>query len=264
MKRLGRIAASVLVLAVIFAMLLSTGASAAVPEPTSQFYVNDFASVLSDDTKSYIMAQSRALDESTTAQVVVVTVESMDGKDETEYALELGRSWGVGAEGKDNGIVILLSTGDRRVRIEVGRGLEGAINDAKAGRMLDEYAVPYLRENDWNNGVRNVYSAIIGVVYEEYGMAPPEDVESAIAEEESGFNNSGISSIAVLIAIIILIIFSSIGPRRRGGFRGGGFYGGFGGGFHRGGFGGGGGFSRGGGFSGGGGSFGGGGAGRGF
>ena len=125
------------------------------------------------------MAQSRALDESTTAQVVVVTVESMDGKDETEYALELGRKLGRLAPKEKTmassscflpgtGVSALRSDGDWR----------GAINDAKAGRMLDEYAVPYLRENDWNNGVRNVYSAIIGVVYEEYGMAPPEDVES--------------------------------------------------------------------------------------
>ncbi len=264
MKRFRSHSVFTIVIAIFCCILYTSSVFAAIPEPTSLFYINDFASVLSEDTEKYILDQSRALDKATTAQLVVVTVQEMDGLEDSEYALELGREWGVGSAEKDNGIILLLAVSERRIRIEVGPGLEGAINDAKAGRLLDNYAIPYLSEDQWDEGIRNVYSALLAEVYEEYGIVPPDTVESAIVVDDSQEDSAGLGAFSwVFILIVLIIIF---GTRRTNHTHfGGPFFGGWGGGFRGGGgsFRSGGGFS-GGGFRGGGGSFGGGGAGRGF
>ena len=77
--------------------------------PTSQFYVNDYAGVLSQDTTSIIMGQSPSLEQQTGAQIVVVTVNSLDGKSVEEYAMEVAEGWGVGDQDQDNGVLILLA-----------------------------------------------------------------------------------------------------------------------------------------------------------
>ena len=104
------------------------------PKATSDFFVNDFAGVLSDQTKSEIMSRSAALSENekVKAQAVVVTVKDTGGEDIADYALNLGREWGVGDKDKNNGVVILLATEQREIQISVGYGLEGAIPDSKA------------------------------------------------------------------------------------------------------------------------------------
>ncbi|WP_312645116.1 TPM domain-containing protein [Hydrogenoanaerobacterium sp.] len=267
MKIFGRIAAFVLVLAAL------TTAVFALPKPSSRFYVNDTANVLSSETEDYIFNNSRVLDEKTTAQLVVATVASLDDKTVDEYALELGREWGVGGKEKNNGLLILLAPNERKITVQVGYGLEGAVNDAKAGRFLDNYAVPYLKNNDWDGGIRNLYSALLTEVYKEYNMEVPNDV--TVYETQGNRDEGGSSGFLFPLLVIVAIIISTgvmrrgggggpRPPRGGGGFYGGGhYYGGFGGG-RSGGFGGGGGGFSGGSFGGGGGSFGGGGSSRGF
>lgn len=77
--------------------------------------------------------------------MVVVTVQSLGGRDIESYSIGLAREWGIGDKDDDSGVLLLLSTGDRQVRIEVGKGLEGSLTDGKSGRILDSYAVPYLK-----------------------------------------------------------------------------------------------------------------------
>lgn len=115
------------------------------PSPTSDFFVNDFASCLTDEDKSTIQALGEELYKKTNAQVVVVTVQSLGGRDIESYSIGLAREWGIGDKDDDSGVLLLLSTGDRQVRIEVGKGLEGSLTDGKSGRILDSYAVPYLK-----------------------------------------------------------------------------------------------------------------------
>lgn len=228
-------------------------------KPTKNFYVNDFADVISDEDESQILSKAIALNEKTTAQVVVVTVESLDGKEAWQYALDLGREWGVGDEEKDNGVVILLSESDREIEIAVGYGLEGAIPDSKAGRIIDAYGLEYLKQDDFSKGIKAIADAVINEVYIEYGITP-EDYTSLEEKEkaEEVYDDSDWGDI-IWIIIILIVTFAFIS-------KGGGFIssGGFGGyrGFGGGSFGSKGG--SGGGFSGGGGSFGGGGAGRKF
>lgn len=127
------------------------------PEATG--YVVDTAGVLKDETKQKVEAILKELDP--IAQVAVVTAETYQPYgDEKEYTIELAEKWKPGYKGKDNGIIFFIATKDRRVRIEVGRGLESVINDSKAGRILDEAVVPFLRNNDWNGGVLSGVEAI--------------------------------------------------------------------------------------------------------
>ncbi len=242
------------------AFTLPAAAASADYQPTERFFVNDFAGVLSSSDAEEIYALGAELQEKTGAQVVAVTVPTTGGEDIRQYGLDLGRDWGIGQEDEDNGVLLLLATEDRQVSIEVGYGLEGALNDAKTGRILDTYATPDFAEGAYSSGMRKAYRALINEVYIEYGLDPVDDDYVPVSPEEEG---GGQTVLAVLPFVLFLALFAlaMVRSRTRGGppfiFFGGprGGPGGFGGG----GFGGG-----GGGFHGGGGSFGGGGSSRGF
>ena len=122
------------------------------PKPTENIYVQDYAGVLSGETKSRIQSISSRLAEKTKAQVVVVTVKSIEGAALEEYSLTLLRQWAIGDAQLNNGVLLLVATGDRQSRIEVGYGLEGRLPDAKTGRIQDEYMLPYFRTGDYDKG----------------------------------------------------------------------------------------------------------------
>mgnify|MGYP004457577691 FL=1 len=244
----------ILLLAVIIVSFVCVKAFA-VPSPSKEFYVNDFAEILSDETEQYILSNSAALCEKTKAQIAVVTVKNLEGKEIAEYALELFRSWGIGDKELNNGILILLSLEERKVRIEVGDGLEGRVNDSKAGRFLDTYAVPHFKSDEWDEGIKALYSAILSEVYQEYDLEVPSDVEQIVKDAEPEEDTAGMIAAVIILVVVfgfaIIPFGKSDGNSRDDGYGGGGFYsGGSSGGF--------------GGFSGGGGSSSGGGASRGF
>ena len=131
-----------------------------IPSATSDFYVNDFAGVFSDDEKSQLMNKAVKLsDEYGGIQIVVTTVESLDGNTIESYAFEMYNRYGIGKD--DMGLLILLSTGDRQIRVEVGKAMEAYITDSKAGRFIDKYAIPSLKENKFNEGLINLQEALI-------------------------------------------------------------------------------------------------------
>lgn len=263
MKRFKGILALSLVLIFAFSVIAS---AFDFPEPTNDFFVNDFAGVIDSEDEEAIMSLGAELYTKTSAQVVVVTVDSLDGYAVNDYALELGREWGVGDSEKDNGVVLLLAISERQVTIQVGYGLEGCLPDGKTGRILDNYAIPYLKNDDFSTGLTEAYKAIISVVSDEYGVETSDGSSYYIDENEyeyvyadDDFFEDDVGELISTIIIIIVLIIIFIGRRRRrilvGPFFGGpSSFGGshFGGGSH------------GGGFSGGGGSFGGGGSSRGF
>ncbi len=228
------------------------------PTPTEKFFINDFADIVSDSAENEIYTKNAALFDKTTAQIAVITVDSIGGEAIADYALNIGREWGVGDEEKDNGIVFLLALEEREVYIAVGYGLEGALPDSKTGRILDRYGVPYFAEDDFSEGLVAVNNALVNEVYIEYGLSADEGyipINQLPYEEEESESPKIIISWGMLLIFLFVYLFLFRGrgiiffggPR---GFGGGGFGGGSSGGF--------------GGFRGGGGSFGGGGAGRGF
>ena len=133
-------------------------------EPTPEFFVNDFADVLSENTEAYILEHSASLMQETQAQIVVLTVTSLEGRTPEEFALDIGRSWGIGGAEENNGLLILLAPNDGEIRVEVGYGLEGALNDAKVGRYIDTYALAAYQADDFNTGTLELYKALLSEV----------------------------------------------------------------------------------------------------
>lgn len=231
--------------------------------PPSSRWVTDEAQVLTEVERRSLEQKLRSYADSTSNQIIVVTVASLGGAPISEYAVELGRRWGVGQQEYDNGLVILVSRDDRDVFIATGYGMEGAVPDALAGRIIRNVIVPNFREGRYYAGLSEAVNIIMAAAAGEYEALPRNDPDQA----------PGMDFATVFVLLIIaFFIISGMSSGRRGGGGGGrrhrrGFGGPpiiiwGGGGGSRGGFGGGG-FGGGGfgGFSGGGGSFGGGGAG---
>lgn len=240
-------------LAVFLVLFTNVAFAADLPKPTKNFFVNDFANVISNADEEKMQQQGEALFKECGAQVVVVTVKSLNGEDLESYSLNLARSWRIGSDKNDDGILLLLAVDERKVRIEVGYGLEGALPDSKTGRILDTYGVDSLKKNDFSTGLAAVYDSLVNEVYIEKGLDPADGYTPV--EDYSLTTKEKVITYGIIALIVLAFIFTNRGKRKRGFVY-------YGGGFGGGGFSGSG--SSGGGFSGGGGSFGGGGSSRGF
>lgn len=141
-----------------------------VPNPPKNGYVLDQTQTL---TKEEIQSMNRMgleLQKKTKAQIAVLLVPTLDGEDVTDYANRVFRSWGVGQKDTNNGVLFLVALKDKQMRIEVGYGLEGAINDAKAGQILDDYTIPHFKQGHIGKGVVNTYAVLVGETAKEYGV----------------------------------------------------------------------------------------------
>jgi uncharacterized protein len=275
MKKLARVAAIHCILLgwiVLAAALLVAAEPIASLRPSN--YVNDFAGVLDAATQARLNDLCFQVEQKAHAQIAVVTVKSLDGQDVVSYAVALYQKWGIGAKGKDRGVLILLATQDRKYWTTVGYGLEPILPDGKVGGFGRE-AVPLLRSGDYAGAVTLMMVRVASVIAQDAGVTLDQPV---MAEPRQKSAPSGPVATVVLAIFLFLVVGIPIlrlifwNSRLRGssgllGFllgmfisSGGGGYGGGRGGFGSGGFGGGG--FGGGGFGGfGGGSTGGGGAG---
>lgn len=156
------------------ALTLTAGAAFAQTFPPPQGFVNDFANLLSDPVEAELETELAEFEKETTSEIAVVTVETLEGLTVEDYAVRLFESWGIGKKDKDNGVLFIVAEAERKVRIEVGYGLEGVITDGRAGRLLDEAVIPSLRQNDFETGIRNGVKAIES--YIRVG-SPPEPLE---------------------------------------------------------------------------------------
>jgi len=149
----------------------SARAAAGIPKPAGDIYVQDFAGVLTDSQKQELVSLGRQLDEQTKAQVAVLTVDTT-GKDTNidAYANKAFRQYGLGNKTMNNGVLLVVAVKDRKIRIEVGYGLEGALPDGKVGRILDQYAIPYLKENKPDAAVINTYKKLAAETAKEYNV----------------------------------------------------------------------------------------------
>jgi uncharacterized protein len=238
------------------------------PVPNPPRLVNDLSKqdLLTPEQEQFLERKLVSYDDTTSNQIVIVTVDNLHDYAAVDYAVALGRKWGVGGKQFNNGIVILVSTGgeagNRDAFIATGYGLEGAIPDITANTILENELIPLLKQGDYYQGFNRTTDALIRAAAGEY--------KAPAGYADRGNRRSGISLGKIILAIIILSIIFGLGG---GGNKGGGYmsrrgYRGFGGpvifpgGFGGGGFGGGFGGGGGGGFGGfGGGGFGGGGAG---
>lgn len=256
----------ILVIALLITGTFAYGQGIKLPEPSREFYVNDFANLINEEAENNILKVNLNYENTKEKpQIVVATVPNLQGLDENKYAVELFEKWKIGNKEYNNGILVLLSLEERRIKIEVGYGLEGAVTDSIAGKILDN-SIDYLSEGDYSTGLESIFYELAQRVNEEYGY--DEDIIfgniNRNVPEENNTSDAGALGKLVLLIILIIIINGFGGGGRRRRRRGifippiihgpGSGFGGFGG---SGGFGGGGSF-------GGGGRSGGGGAGRGF
>ncbi len=286
-----RLQLSVLLLS---SLLLVSFCCLAAPDfPALTGRVVDQANILSAQQKSELTSKLEQHEKATSNQVVVVTLSSLQGYDISDYGYQLGRYWKIGQSENNNGVLLIVAPNERKVRIETGYGLEGALPDVLSNQIIQDEIIPYFKNADFPGGVKAGAEAILGAIAGEYtaasgqsrspeGSAQDEAIPALIMLIFFGFplvlnwfssstkKNYVSPVIAVISGIgtwlithsIVLAIFAAIFiailflPRSGGGGRGGrggGYWTTGGGGFGGGSFGGG-------GFGGGGGSFGGGGA----
>lgn len=159
-------------LAIVGCVLLLAWPVAAAPKippvPTRDIYAQDYGDVLSRETESRINRLSTELQSRTRAQIAVVTIPSLEGEAIEEYSLALFRKWGIGDRKLNNGVLILVAVAEKKSRIEVGYGLEGALPDAKTGRIQDEFLRPGIESGDFNTALMNTYLAVVREVAKEY------------------------------------------------------------------------------------------------
>ena len=204
-------------------------------------YVTDQARVLKDGSRLELEAYLADFERRTSVQVAVVTLPTLGGNDIAAVAVDLFKKWGIGEKGKDNGVLFLIVPADRRMRIEVGYGLEGALPDALTGRIMDEAVIPKFRAGDINGGILDGTKLLCKVIEGKADIAP-----ASVALR-------GQPWVAVLVLLVLAIIFIRdpwliffiLASRGRGGHGGGGGFGGGGFGGFGGGSSGGGGASRG-------------------
>ena len=242
-----------------FVLLTAVKLDAAAIPSAPDNYIYDGAGIINASDYQSITRFLSELDRKTTAQVAVATVATTEPDVIETYAVKLFQQWGIGRRGKDNGVLFLIAKDDRKMRIEVGYGLEGALPDAICNRIINAIVVPEFKDEKFSDGVLKGTSAIVSLVAKEYNVEITGE-ENDVYNNVRSSQNDNSSLLTLLIIFIFLIIFfmpliyPSFGYRRGGYWSGGGSCGGFGGGggFSGGGFGGfGGGMSGGGGSSGG-------------
>lgn len=199
---------SVLVCSAVFA--------ADIPAPTSEFYVNDAANVLSDKTKKIIIDKNLALYEKTGAQIVVVTVEYTHTASIADYAYELFNEYKIGSAEKNNGLLLLLSIGDDDYYVLQGEGLERTLSSGSISYLLYEHLEPYFAKQQYDEGVLNIFNvlykemlAIHDTTIEYEDVYPPEDSyyfpDDYFEQEDSSFSLFGF--FVTVFAIMRVIFF---------------------------------------------------------
>lgn len=182
----------------------------ALVKPTSNFYVNDYADILDNDVEQYIMQRSVDLEKQTDAQIVVVTVKNLEGMSLEEYATKLFRSFGIGDKDKNNGLLLLLALEERQFRVEVGYGLEGVLPDGLTGRYQDQYIIPYLKNNDWNTGVKTGYTAFYKKLCDYYKVEALSDTLTITDYNDDNYNSDDYDGDVTAFAIFNFI-FAIVG-----------------------------------------------------
>ncbi len=249
---------------------LSVEAAVDYPEASNEFYVYDEANLLSDETEQFIIDVNKHYEDTNEQpQVVVATVDSLQGVTIEEYTVELFEKWEIGSSDLDNGVLILLSAEEREIRFEIGYGLEGALTDSGTGAILDRN-IDALSNDDYDTALKSIFTETAVKVNEEY-QYDNDTIFSGYTVDPTDYEDDGDGGFPAILIVVLVFFIASIffgggsgggrgrrggslwplllgmygGSRGGGGFGGGGFGGGGGGGFGGGGGSGGGGSSRG-------------------
>lgn len=225
-----------------------------IPHQTNLKYLNDYVGVINEPDQEKLLGIGRELELKTGAQATIVIINSTNGIPIENYSLDLFRTWGIGQKDKNNGLLILVAINDKAWRVEVGKGLEGAIPDALSNRIMETMAKPSFINDNYSEGLLNSYSTFCDAIAKEYNVTLDKSLHISVpnynnknSSSSKGFTISGIVILVLFLLDILLnrgrisstllqiIFWSNIGrggPRRGSS---GGDFGGFGGGSSNGG-----------------------------
>jgi len=177
------------------AFLLVTGSAEAQNVPYLSGRVNDYAEILSSQTISQLDSKLKAFEDSTSNQVVVLTVNSLEGANLEEYSIKVAETWKLGQKGKDNGVLLLVVKNDRKIRIEVGYGLEGTLTDALCSVIIQRVILPKFRNGDYDDGVKAGITSILGAINGTF-----------TAERASSGQHMGFPEILIFLGIFTVVV----------------------------------------------------------
>ena len=195
------------VLALIAGLVLWTAAAAAPTFPALTGRVVDDANILSPQTRASLTAKLEALETKTSRQLVIVTVPTLQGYEIEDYGYQLGRVWGIGQKGRDNGVLLIVAPNERRVRIEVGYGLEGMLTDALSNVILQTQVLPKFRTGDFEGGVIAGSDALI----EQLSLPDDQAKARVVASTQAQPTPDGSVPIVVLVLLGLWVVLGTFG-----------------------------------------------------
>lgn len=203
--RLGLPHILLVVMAAAAVLVLHSRPATALDVPALTARVNDYAGLLSPTTKNQLEQALLTFEQNESTQIVVLTVTSLEGESLEDFSMQVAEAWQVGQKGRDNGAILLVAKNDRKIRIEVGYGLEGSLTDMISGRIIRNVIVPAFRSGNFDQGVANGVAAMMAAVKGEY-QAQPEKRQPRGRE----------SSVSFIPLIVFIFLITQLGRVRRG------------------------------------------------
>ncbi len=195
--------------------LAQSASQAGIQFPALTGRVVDTADILTPQQEAELTQKLAVLEQQTTDQLVVVTLPSLNDYDIADYGYQLGRHWGIGQKGTDNGALLIVAPTDRKVRIEVGYGLEGILTDAFSALTIQNYILPPFREGDYYSGINAGVDQISYQLTLDPEEAKARAAEMAVQAEEGG-SGAGILIIIIGVFGVIFVIGSVVGAASAG------------------------------------------------
>jgi len=185
--------------------------------PKSATLVTDYTNTLSAADQQQLEQKLVAFNDSTSTQIAVVIIKSVGEYEIDDYGQKLGRAWGIGQQGKNNGILILVAAADRKVTIQTGYGAEGAVPDVITHQIIQNDIIPRFKQNDYYGGLNAATDDLMKYTKGEY-KAPNKPKQNAATNDDD--NTGGYIALGIIVLVILILIF------RKGGGGGGQIYGG--------------------------------------
>jgi len=193
-------------------LIFASAPAVSLEVPGLQGYVNDYAGLIAPEAKAKLENDLRAFEQSDSTQVVILTIPSLEGEDLEGFSIRVATTWKIGQQTKDNGVLLLVSKQERKIRIEVGKGLEGVLTDLLSGRIIDLVIKPNFKRGDYSGGFVAGVAAIIDATRGEFKG----EAHGPAAQHKKGTP----SFLTLLLFLGILLLFLGSLSRTLGGITG--------------------------------------------
>lgn len=177
-----------------------------IPNVEENVFIYDQGSFLDDTVEEKVNNMLVQLEEKTTIEFAIITIPSLNNMTIEDYAADLGNELGIGKKDEDNGILLLISKEDNRVRLEIGDGLQGILTDSLSGKILDNFFVPHRSEDDYDSAVSETVQAVINVLAasEEYSSLDIKGINPDLIVEPTPWYYYLILLLVIIIALVVV------------------------------------------------------------